>query len=564
MLRVWVIEAPGKKPAFLKALREAGFKNDQVLATFGRLYDLPEGEIGFSLEMLMTPEENTSISWEPKRVSQIKKLVNLLSGASEVVIATDMDLEGELIASQIAHLCFVAGKQSGKDIPFSRVNINSITSSSILSAYSKKTEIDKNGVRAAKARRVLDRVIGYQLHSTEDPWRLSIGRVVSPLISSLRERPAEAVIIRKKLPEGWSAIFRLSSEKAADRDTILPLLHGLPNPIITVGRKETIAVAHKPLTGAEGIKLCLKSLDHDGADISKAIQNNYERGKLSYPRTDSRRLGEVAAKWVQRTAQNHSVEFSADILDDRQSEQVERSYDAHEALLPTTSDLPSANIPLNMMSAEEAVLRVIADYSMRIGEPEQKITREYGTFAKGDPLSAQWTASLGPWLSALEIVRDADEMGMYQDPLLGHVPRAPDLTQGGVDCWNHKIETIIIERLLEIGIGRPSTLMLMSEKAHKHYLDKNGLVNGRGKLMLRKVMQRLPQLLLEENAQPLEEAVCRTDIKISIAQRLAAAWKLLGSPDIEAGSDDLDYLESNQAGKRAIRDREYESKAIDN
>lgn len=551
MKRIWVIEAPGKKESFQIALKEAGFGSDQVLATFGRLFDLPKDSLGFDELMISEPDKASEIIWDPKRKEQVHKLVELLSKGSEILIASDSDLEGELIASQVEGLCHLAEKKSGKTISVFRTSIHAINASGIKSGYANKSSINQNKVRAAKARRVLDRILGYRLHSSDDPWRLSTGRIVTPLVSSLYSDPAEAVVIRKKLPDGWNAIVRLDASKAPQASAVVSMLHGLQPPPLIETSRSTHSFEHKPLTGPEAIRLCMRSLSAEPVEIQQSIQRNYEKGRLSYPRTDSRTLDEVGLKWISRMASAESIEFDELTARERQSERLYRSYDAHDAILPVDDHMPNSSVPLRYLSLDEAVLRVIGDYSMRIGERAEEFTRIVGTIDRGTHSGSRWESSLSKWSDSLTFVKDVDGSGFTQDPLRHELSRAPNVSQTNVSMWKHHCSQMVMERLIDLGLGRPSTLLGLSEKAFTTYLDKNGHVNGRGHIMLEKIMRRLPELLSHESAQEIEKVVCDVQNQSSIGSRLSRAWEILKrNPILLGGGDPVTISSGNVSDKR--------------
>jgi DNA topoisomerase IA len=535
--RVWVIEAPGKKEAFLSALKQADFGGDQVLATFGRLFDLPRDELGFDVKMLSTPDISSSINWTPKRESQVLKLIDLLAAADEVLIATDTDLEGELIADQVSGLCQLANNESVNPSTVHRVSIHSITADSISAAYQNRAQVSPNKVRAAKARRILDRLLGFRLHSEDDPWRLSIGRIVTPLVKSLQDAPAEAAVVRKRLPDGWNAIIRVDSRQAANSELLVGLLHGLPSPKLVIDRSEPMVHQHKPLTGPEALKLCMRSIAAPPKAIQQSIQDCYEKGRLSYPRSDSRTLDEIGLKWISRMAGKEAVEYDESLALARQSETLERSFDAHHAVIPTGDDMKHSSIPDNYLSLDESVLRVIGNHSMRIGERAERFVREFARLESSDNSSAKWLSALGRWKESVVFVRDTDWTGLQQDPLRHEFSRLPDTSQASVNAWKHPVAQIVMERLMDIGLGRPSTVLGLAEKTFSTYLDQHGQVNGRGRIMIEKVMRRLPELLNVEAAQAIEQAVCDISQNASIASRLSKAWEILKKNPVLLGDD---------------------------
>lgn len=545
--RVWVIEAPGKKIAFMHALKEADFGGDQVLATYGRLFDLPGNELGFDVKMLSTPDISSQVNWVAKRENQVVKLVDLISRADEIVIATDSDLEGELIADQVQGLCQLAANKRLSPASICRVEIHSITPDSIRAAYRNNTQVNPNKVRAAKARRILDRLLGYRLHSDDDPWRLSIGRIVTPLIKSLHDSPAETSVVRKRLDDGWSAIVRVDTRQAGNAEALVGLLHGLPSPKLAISHSEALRHEHKPLTGPDALRLCMRSLAAEPRAIQQSIQDNYEKGRLSYPRSDSRTLDEVGLAWISRMAGREAVEYDERIALERQSEQLDRSYDAHHAVLPTGDDLPHSSIPGNYLSLDESVIRAIGNHSMKIGQSAEVFTRQHGTLDHSDRMASKWGQALGRWTQNLTFVRDVDDMGFHQDPLRHEFAREPDVNQSSVAVWKHHVAQIVMERLMEIGLGRPSTLLGLAEKTFSSYLDQHGQVNGRGRIMIEKVMRRLPELLSHEAAQAVERAVCDVTSNSSIADRLSKAWEILRKNPVLLGETDPNTMSTSVA-----------------
>lgn len=511
--RVWVIEAPGKVDSLRAALKEAGFLNDRILATYGRLYDLPEDRLA------LDPNNPHIVAWQAKRPDQIRKLKAMIESADEVLIATDSDIEGELIASQVAHLC-------QKDQIVDRVHITGFSAEHVERAELNRMRIDADRVSAAKARRLFDRHLGYMLTSDEDQWRMSMGRIVTPIVKSLQDKPAEAVVLDKELSDGWHAIMRLPTTQSVHADTLLGLLHALPAPTVEVEGVEDRLFECKPLTGPEALSLCCRSLKEPLNSVMDSLQRNYEKGKLSYPRSDSRTLGEISLRWAERMAQTYSRPFDREVAATRQGEKLSRSYEAHEAVVPMVDDVPDSSIPTSSLSTDEAVLRVIAMHSMKLGEPGEHFMRETGKLRLDDD-GRRWEHVLRSWKGSLELIRDTDQDGKHPHPLRHELARPFDSNQAGVSLWRHEVAHVVMERLVSEELGRPSTIKIHAQKTAQHYLDRYGVVNGRGQLMLKLVADRSPELLKPQVAVKIEEVLTQKAPGVSIDARLQSAWKVL-------------------------------------
>ncbi|AXH59457.1 DNA topoisomerase [Pseudomonas amygdali] len=512
-IRVWVIEAPGKTDSLKMALKDAGFLNDRVLATYGRLYDLPDDRLG------LDPNNPNLVAWKAKRPDQIRKLKKMLEDADEVLIATDTDIEGELIASQVAHLCL-------ENQVVDRVHLTGFTAEYVEIAELNRKKLDSDRVSAAKARRLFDRHLGFMLTQPKDPWRMSMGRIVTPLVQSLRDTPPESHIVTKSLEDGWHAIVRIPTTQAVHADTIMGILDALPHPDIETRSTQALEHEKKPLTGPEALSLCCRSLKKPLREIIDSVQRNYENGKLSYPRTDSRHLGEISLLWAERMAVAYSRPFDRKVASLRANEKLERSYEAHEALLPLVDDVPDSSIPTSSLSSDEAVLRVIAMHSMSLGEAAEQYTREIGEPRLNDD-GKRWVHVLRSWSKGLTFVRDRDAEGNFLDPLRHELPRDSDVKQSNVRQWRHEIAHIVMERLIQEKLGRPSTINLHAAKIAQTYLDQFGSTNGRARMMLDLVAERSPELLKPHVAVQIEEALTKPQGGQSIGSRLQSAWTVL-------------------------------------
>ncbi|MBD8089257.1 type IA DNA topoisomerase [Pseudomonas fluorescens] len=521
-IRVWVIEAPGKIDSLKMALKDAGFLNDRVLATYGRLYDLPEDKLGFD------PSNPHLVAWKAKRPDQIRKLKKLLEDADEVLIATDPDIEGELIASQVAHLCL-------ENQVVDRVHLAGFTADYVEIAELNRKKLDSDRVSAAKARRLFDRHLGFMLTKPEDRWRMSMGRIVTPVVKSLHSAPAESHIVTKALEDGWHAIVRIPTTQAVHADTIMSILDALPRPDIESRKSLPLEFERKPLTGPEALSLCCRSLKKPLAEIIDSVQRNYEKGKLSYPRTDSRHLGEISLRWAERMAVAYSRPFDRQVAFNRSQEKLERSYEAHEALIPLVDDVPDSSIPTSSLSSDEAVLRVIAMHSMSLGEQPEHFTRETGEPHLNDD-GKRWVHVLRSWGKGLSFIRDTDAQGNHLDPLRHELPRDCDVKQANVRQWRHEIAHIVMERLIEDKLGRPSTINLHAAKVAQTYLDQFGSTNGRAQMMLDLVAERSPELIKPNVAVQIEEALTKPQPGQSIGSRLQSAWTVLKQAPLGSGA----------------------------
>ena len=188
-----IVESPAKAKTINRYLGSAY----RVMACMGHIRDLPPSELGIDLERDFEPVYRI-LDGKRKIVRDLKKAADK---ADAVYLATDLDREGEAIAWHLVHALEL------EQTPHHRVVFNEITKAAIREAFKAPDELDMDKVNAQQARRLLDRIVGYQLSpliQSKIGKGLSAGRVQSVAVRLIVEREAE---IRKFLPEESWRIF---------------------------------------------------------------------------------------------------------------------------------------------------------------------------------------------------------------------------------------------------------------------------------------------------------------------------------------------------------------------
>jgi DNA topoisomerase I len=185
-----IVESVGKITSIKKYL------GCQVEASCGHIYDLPKNDINIDVENGFKP--NYQIKDDPRTKATIKKLKNAVAKASNVILATDSDYEGEFIAWSL----FTVLKLKDQD----RITFNSITKSALLDAIKNKRKIDYDILHAQQARRLADRLFGYESSATL--WRyvqprLSSGRVQSAVVKLIVDKEKEIDDFFKKASNSY-------------------------------------------------------------------------------------------------------------------------------------------------------------------------------------------------------------------------------------------------------------------------------------------------------------------------------------------------------------------------
>src|SRR3989339_1448628 len=296
-MRLLIVESPAKAKTISKYLDG----KYEVVASVGHIRDLPKSnKKAIDIEGGFIPHYEISKGKE-KVVAEIKRLAK---GADEILLATDPDREGEAIAW---HLAEEIKKLKIKDLKIRRVTYHEITKEAIEEALEHPRNIDQNLRKAQEARRVLDRLVGYDLSGLiwkKVRYGLSAGRVQSPALRILMERERE---IRAFIPETFwrisatviaknKQLVELScSEEPRDKKLVDRILkEGKERNWVILDVKET-EVARQPRAPFTTSTLQQTASTRLGMSPSRTMQiaqKLYEAGLISYMRTDSTNLAE--------------------------------------------------------------------------------------------------------------------------------------------------------------------------------------------------------------------------------------------------------------------------------
>ncbi|HKL86481.1 MAG TPA: type I DNA topoisomerase [Treponemataceae bacterium] len=343
-----IVESPAKAKTIEKYLG-SGY---MVKASMGHLIDLPKSRIAINIENKFEPEYITVRG----RAKLLKELQTDAKKSREVLLASDNDREGEAIAWHLRNSI-----RSKYDVPIHRIVFNEITPQAIKDSVKNPMDIDESKVNAQKARRVLDRLVGYNLSPLL--WKkvkngLSAGRVQSVALRLICEREAE---VESFIPEEYwtlDADFQkgkqefsaqlvsyknekpiLSNEESVN--SIISEIKGQPCNIIDIKTIEKTIRPKPPFTTSKLQQMAANRLSFTSKKTMQIAQQLYEGinigssrvGLISYMRTDSVRISPVALEEVRKWI---SEQFPAELPEHAIEYTVEKkAQDAHEAIRPT-------------------------------------------------------------------------------------------------------------------------------------------------------------------------------------------------------------------------------------
>jgi len=343
-----IVESPAKAKTIEKYLG-SGFV---VKASMGHLIDLPKSRIAINIEDNFQPEYITVRG----RAKLLKELQGDAKKSREVLLASDNDREGEAIAWHLRNSI-----QAKYPVPIHRIVFNEITPQAIKDAVKHPMDIDESKVNAQKARRVLDRLVGYNLSPLL--WKkvkngLSAGRVQSVALRLICEREAE---VETFIPEEYWTLdadfhkgrhdftaqlvqYRGEKPELRNEESVQKIIDGIRNSdceIVDIKTVEKTIRPKAPFTTSKLQQMAANRLGFTSKKTMQIAQQLYEGinigttrvGLITYMRTDSVRISTVALDEVRAwIGQKYPAELPAEVIE---YSVEKKAQDAHEAIRPT-------------------------------------------------------------------------------------------------------------------------------------------------------------------------------------------------------------------------------------
>ncbi len=465
-----IVESPAKAKTIEKYLGE-GYT---VLSSYGHVRDLPERDLSVDVENGFEP---TYIIPDDKkeRLSQLQKEADK---AATVWLATDEDREGEAISWHLKEALGLA------DSKVKRITFNEITKTAVLKAIENPREIDIHLVDAQQARRVLDRLVGYELSPIL--WRkvkpsLSAGRVQSVAVRLIVEREREIIGFSEK------SSFRITANFLANGKSLVKA--ELPKRYDTeaeasaflqacVGASFTVrAVEKKPGKRSPAAPFTTSTLQQEasrklgyGVDRTMRIaQGLYEQGHISYMRTDSVNLSDLAMNMAKEAIISQYGERYSKPR--KFANKSKGAQEAHEAIRPTDLMVRNAGSDRDAEKLYELISKRTLASQMAEAELEKTVVNiaikpalSPGA-ADGESLVAQGEVILfDGFLKVYMEGKDDEEPGEEQEGLLPDMKQGDDLALQDLTATQRfdrpaprYTEASLVKKLEELGIGRPST-----------------------------------------------------------------------------------------------------------
>ena len=472
-----IVESPAKANTIKKFLGGS----TKVVASMGHIRDLPKSKLGVDLENDFEPEY-INIRGKGDLIKSLKKDAKK---AKKIYLATDPDREGEAIAW---HLDYILKEEHDRIV---RVTFNEITKGAVQKAIKEPRKIDLNVVDAQQARRVLDRIVGYQISPLL--WKkvkrgLSAGRVQSVAVKLIVEREEE---IEKFIPEEYWNIYadlkdneskkqfeakfygknnkKIEIHSKEEIDKILEDIENAKYVVKEVKKGEKKRNAAPPFTTSTMQQEASRKLGFTLKKTMSVAQGLYEGvkipekgsvGLITYMRTDSTRISEVA----RQAAKEHIVNtYGEQYYENRYYKAKKDSQDAHEAIRPTYADLEPDKIKDSLTKDQYKLYKLIYNRFMA----SQMSSAIYNTMAvtidadgytfKANGQSIKFKGFMVLYVEGTD--QEEQEAGMLPELKEGQEVEKIKINpkQSFTEPPARYTEASLVKALEEKGIGRPST-----------------------------------------------------------------------------------------------------------
>jgi len=530
-----IVESPAKAKTIEKILGE----DFEVKSCYGHIRDLEKGDMGIDVKdnykpRYIVPEDKEKV---------VKELKAIAKKSGEVWLATDEDREGEAISW---HLCEVLGLDP---VTTKRIVFHEITKPAIQSAVSRPRTVDMNLVNAQQARRILDRIVGFELSPVL--WRkmsmknnLSAGRVQSVAVRIIAEREREInafvpvssfkieALFTAKDVTGKAVTFSAEGKKQATAENAEKFLEGC------VGADYTVTdIQVKPAKKTPAAPFTTSTLQQEasrklGYSVSRTMllaQKLYESGKITYMRTDSLSLSELAVDAIKNQI---SSQYGPKYVQPRKfKNKNESAQEAHEAIRPTE---------MSNMTVEDADLRRLYDLiwkrtmasQMADAELEKTTAKILISTNKEELTASGEVLKFDGFLKVYREDRDEEDITDEEEGQEGMLPplavrqQLPLKEMRAIERFTRALprytEASLVKKLEELGIGRPSTyaptISTILKRGYVEKRDKEGIKRDFRIVVLKN--DRIEKLQEQENTGAEKSKLFPTDLGLVVTDFL--------------------------------------------
>ncbi len=489
-----IVESPAKAKTIQKYLG----KDFEVKSSFGHIRDLPKKGMGIDLETF-TPDYEVS----PDKKKLVTELKAAVKKAETVWLASDEDREGEAIAWHLAQELKLDAEKTR------RIVFHEITKNAILKAIENPRTIDQNLVNAQQARRVLDRIVGFEMSPVL--WKkvktgLSAGRVQSVAVRLVVERELEIRNFQPKSSFRLDGLFlndkkqeiaaRLKKDfnEEAEAEQFLNQCSSTDFEVLNVETRPGTRSPSAPFTTSTMQQEASNRLGYGVTATMRVAQRLYEEGYITYMRTDSVNLSQEAINGAKNQILS---EFGEAYSNPRKyTTKSSSAQEAHEAICPTDFSVKSiGDAQLNKLY-QLIYKRTLA--SQMANARIEKTVIEIGDNKLNSHFEAQGEVIVfDGFLKAYGVVKTEDDDEDNNEKLLPKVTVGEKLDYRKITASEkfsrppaRYTEAGLVKKLEELGIGRPSTYApTIQTIQNREYVDKRE-ITAQEREVMKMVLQK--------------------------------------------------------------------------
>jgi DNA topoisomerase I len=527
-----IVESPAKAKTIERYLG----KKYKVRASMGHVRDLPKSQMGVDVEKEFEPKYITIRGKGPV----LKELKTAAKKAKKIFLAADPDREGEAIAWHLAHSLDMDTESQ------CRVVFNEITKDAIKESFKHPRPINMDLVDAQQARRILDRLVGYNISPLL--WKkvkkgLSAGRVQSVAVRLIIDRENEIKAFQPE--EYWSIV----AEFKKDKETFQASFYGLDGKKVELKNEEEVkAVLEKvkgksfnvnkvtkkerkrnpapPFTTSSLQQEAARKLNFRAKKTMMLAQQLYEGieigkegtvGLITYMRTDSTRTSEVAQKEANEYI---TTKYGDDFVkqSERKEKKQQKAQDAHEAIRPT-STLRDPGSVKEFLSRDQYRLYKLVWERFVASQMSPAIMDTMSVDLVNGPVYFRANGSKVKFPGFMKVyVEGSDDQKEEKDNLLPELKEDDKVTSELIDPKQHftqppprYTEARLVKTLEELGIGRPSTyaptLDTIQRRGYVSLDNKRFIPTELGEIVLELVREFFPEIIDVEFTANMERSL---------------------------------------------------------
>lgn len=523
-----IVESPAKANTIKKILG----KNYEIIASYGHIRDLPKSKMGV----------DTENEFEPRYISikgkgdVIKKIKQAAKKAEKVYLASDKDREGEAIAWHINNILNLKEKKV-------RIEFNEITKTAIKEAVKNPREIDMNRVYSQQARRILDRLVGYEI--TPILWKIvnsntSAGRVQSVALKMICDLEDEIKnFISEKYWEVKAeflkgilfSLYKIKDEKMSrikDENIVKELKENIKDKEFKIIQTKISSKNKKPplpLKTSTLQQLASSYLGYSASKTMRVAQTLYEGvdidnatiGLITYMRTDSMRISDEAKTSAQKYIEEiFGKKYVGDYIAPKSKGKIQ---DAHEAIRPTDILILPESIKGKVKSEQYKLYKLIWERFM-VSQFSNMEYQQFEVIAEYEEYQFRGIVNKVKFDGYYKIFKDEDEILTEDFPDIKegdeYKLKKLDIIEGETKPPSRLTESSLVKRLESEEIGRPSTYAAIIETLKKREyinIEKKSFiptelgyeVKGQLEKYFPNIMNIKFTALMEENLDKIEE-----------------------------------------------------------